>query len=157
VRGPRRDILYINECNSLSWETYYQLSSRTNKVVFLDFNPVQSFWVHENLIPSLNENEYRFIKSTYLDNEYLPEKIKNDIERRALVDENYKRVYADGEIGNLEGVIFSNWSTVNYFPESNKKIIAVDFGFTNDPIVFVDSKGPGVISAEAQVGKRATA
>jgi Terminase-like family. len=31
VRGPRRDILYINECNAIDFETYYQLAIRTKK------------------------------------------------------------------------------------------------------------------------------
>jgi len=43
VRGPRRDILFINECNNIDYETYTQLEIRTKRRVFLDYNPVSEF------------------------------------------------------------------------------------------------------------------
>lgn len=138
VRGPQRDYLFINECNNINYEAFYQLSMRTAKTVFLDYNPVSSFWVHEELIPSLTSTDFTFIKSTYRDNEYLSENQKNDIERRALIDPNFKTVYADGEIGSLEGLIIQNWTIVDLMPETDKRRLGVDFGFTNDPTVIVD-------------------
>ena len=49
LRGARRDILYINECNNVTFESYNELSIRTKKEVFLDFNPTTEFWVHKEL------------------------------------------------------------------------------------------------------------
>jgi len=138
VRGPQRDYLFINECNNLSYETFYQLSIRTSSVVFLDYNPVASFWVHEDLIPSLTSEEYEFIQSTYRNNEFLGANQIKDIERRAAIDPNFKRVYADGEIGNLEGLIYNNYKIVDFMPPTDKRFIGVDFGFTNDPTVIID-------------------
>ena len=46
LRGARRDILYINECNNVNFESYNELSIRTKKEVYLDFNPANEFWVH---------------------------------------------------------------------------------------------------------------
>lgn len=138
VRGPQRDYLFINECNNINYETFYQLSMRTAKTVFLDYNPVSSFWVHEELIPSLLIEDYSFIKSTYRDNEYLSENQKKDIERRALIDPNFKKVYADGEIGSLEGLIIQNWRIVDVMPETDKRRLGIDFGFTNDPTAIFD-------------------
>ena len=33
----RAVIFYINECNAVDFETYYQLAIRTKKVIWLDF------------------------------------------------------------------------------------------------------------------------
>jgi phage terminase large subunit len=49
LRGARRDILYINECNNVTFESYNELSIRTKKEVYLDFNPANEFWVHTEL------------------------------------------------------------------------------------------------------------
>lgn len=138
VHGPRRDILYINECNNVDYEVFYQASMRTNLCTFLDFNPVQSFWVHDKLMPMCMADEYAFIRSTYRDNNYLSEKIVRDIERRAAVDDNYRRVYAEGEIGSLEGLIYKQFNLVDTLPETNRRAVGIDFGFTNDPTAIID-------------------
>lgn len=138
VRGPQRDYLFINECNNLDYESFYQLSIRTSKTVFIDFNPVAEFWVHTDLIPSLEEKDFSFIKSTYKDNEYLSEHQAADIERRAARDDNFRLVYALGEIGSLEGLIYKQFKIVDELPTTDKRRIGIDFGFTNDPTVITD-------------------
>jgi phage terminase large subunit len=138
VHGARRDVLYINECNNVDYETFFQASSRTKVLTMLDYNPVESFWVMEKLIPMLEEKDYALIKSTVVDNQFIPEKSLQDILRRSKVDENYKRVYLLGEVGKLEGVVFSNWTTCKEMPETSKRCLGVDFGFTNDPTAITD-------------------
>jgi phage terminase large subunit len=49
LRGARRDILYINECNNVTFESYNELSIRTKQEIYLDFNPANEFWVHTEL------------------------------------------------------------------------------------------------------------
>ena len=49
LRGARRDILYINECNNVTFEAYNELSIRTKREVYLDYNPANEFWVHKEL------------------------------------------------------------------------------------------------------------
>ena len=39
IRGRKRDILYINEANELTYEDFRQLIMRTTGEVLLDFNP----------------------------------------------------------------------------------------------------------------------
>lgn len=138
VRGPRRDYLYINECNNVSYEVYYHLSSRTRRAIFLDFNPVQEFWCHTQVIPELNSDEMEFIKSTYLDNEQLSEAERKDIERRAKIDPYFRRVFAEGEVGVLDGLIFPGINIVEAMPTTDKRRIGIDFGFTNDPTAIID-------------------
>ena len=33
LRGARRDVLFVNECNNITWEAYYQLAIRTRKFI----------------------------------------------------------------------------------------------------------------------------
>ena len=61
-----------------------------------------------------------------------------DIERRAAVDDNYRRVYAEGEIGSLEGLIYKQFNLVDTLPETNRRAVGIDFGFTNDPTAIID-------------------
>ena len=44
VHGPARDILFVNEAQSIPRETFRQLDIRTRKKVIIDFNPVRKFW-----------------------------------------------------------------------------------------------------------------
>lgn len=134
VHGPRRDILFINEANNVKHDIFTQLAIRTRECVFLDFNPVQEFWVHTEVMPKL---KHELIKSTYLDNNYLDENTIRQIESRRH-NENWWKVYGMGEIGSLEGAIFDNWR----FEERNEVMeafenipngYAMDFGFHPDP------------------------
>lgn len=135
VRGARRDYLFINECNNISYETFEQLEIRTKERIFLDFNPVCKFWAHDKV---LLRSDVTFIKSTYLDNNYLSDNIKHTIESRKNIDANWWRIYGDGEIGELEGLIFNNFYLCETFPIDCKWVAyGLDFGFTNDPTTIV--------------------
>jgi phage terminase large subunit len=142
LRGARRDILYINECNNVNFEAYNELSIRTKKEVYLDFNPANEFWVHTEL---KDEGDADFIILTYKDNEALDNSIIQQIENNRLKAKksrywaNWWKVYGLGELGMLEGVIFSNWKTIDLIPEEAKLIgIGLDFGYTNDPSAIIE-------------------
>lgn len=142
LRGARRDVLYINECNNVTFESYNELAIRTKKEVYLDFNPANEFWVHKEL---KDEPDADFIILTYKDNEALDDSIVQQIEKNRLKAEtsaywsNWWRVYGLGEVGMLEGVIFSNWKTIDTIPDQAKLIgIGLDFGYTNDPTAIIE-------------------
>jgi len=142
LRGARRDILYINECNNITFDAYNELSIRTKKEVFLDFNPTTEFWVHKEL---KDEPDSDFIILTYKDNEALDQSIVEQIEKNRIKAEtsaywsNWWKVYGEGQIGSLEGVIFSNWKQIDKIPVEAKLIgIGLDFGYTNDPTAVVE-------------------
>jgi len=81
LRGARRDILYINECNNVTFEAYNELAIRTKKRIYLDFNPANEFWVHTEL---KDEPDTDFLILTYKDNEALDERIVTEIEKNRL-------------------------------------------------------------------------
>ena len=142
LRGARRDILYINECNNVTFESYNELSIRTKKEVYLDFNPANEFWVHKEL---KDEPESDFLILTYMDNEALDNSIVQQIEKNrdkaatSAYWANWWKVYGLGELGSLEGVIFSNWKTIDTIPTEAKLVgIGLDFGYTNDPTAIIE-------------------
>ena len=137
AHGPRRGILFINECNrKVTYEVFDQLFSRS-QITLLDFNPDQEFWLHDKVLPNF---PHVLIKSNFLDNPYLPEnELKNILMKKDKPGfENWWRVYGMGELGKLEGAVFSNWR-FGEFDESLPKMYGLDFGFHPDPDAFSEN------------------
>lgn len=134
VHGPRRDILYINECNHIDYEVYRQLAIRTNQTIFLDYNPTRSFWVHEKILGIIETKPHTYIQSTYKDNEELSQVIVDELESNKT-DENWWNVYGLGNTGRLEGAILKNWD-FGPFDYSMPNAFGLDFG-TKDPDAMV--------------------
>jgi phage terminase large subunit len=137
LRGARRDVLFVNECNNIDWESYYQLAIRTRKFIYLDYNPVSEFWVDTEL---LGDSDTDFVVLTYKDNEALDQSIVKEIEKAkekaktSTYWENWWRVYGLGEVGSVQGTIFSNWSTIDTIPNDARLLgIGLDFGYSVDP------------------------
>lgn len=137
VTGPRRDILYINECNNVPWKVFDQADIRTRGTVFLDFNPTHSFWVHERIL-TLPSSDVEFIQSTYLDNDELSEDIIRKIEARKLTDPAWWQVYGEGKLGTLEGLVFPAFDLIDTLSASDRVRFGMDFGFTNDPTTLME-------------------
>lgn len=142
LRGARRDILYINECNNVTWDAYLQLAIRTNLEVWLDFNPTHEFWYHTEL---QEDPDFSEVVLTYQDNEALVDSIRKEIEKardKAKHSEywaNWWKVYGLGQLGSLEGVVFNNWKIIDTIPEEARFIgQGLDFGYSNDPTAIVD-------------------
>lgn len=137
VRGPRRHILYLNECNNITFDTYHQLAIRTSREIYLDWNPSHEFWVDTEVIADLDCD---FITLTYKDNEALEGSIIKEIEKAKAKGDagdsywaNWWKVYGLGQIGSLEGVIFGTFKQVHEFPKDCKWVVyGLDFGYSND-------------------------
>jgi phage terminase large subunit len=142
LRGARRDILYINECNNIEFEAYNELAIRTKKRIYLDFNPANEFWVHTEL---KDEPDTDFLILTYRDNEALDERIVKEIEKNRLKAAtssywaNWWRVYGEGLVGMLEGVVFTNWQLIDLIPTEARLLgYGLDFGYSNDPTSIIE-------------------
>jgi phage terminase large subunit len=134
VRGPRRDVLFINEANNISYETYTQLEIRTKKIVWLDWNPVSEFWWYEEV---LGKQDVDFITLTYLDNEALDPLVVKAIEVRKG-NKNWWKVYGEGQLGEAEGRIYKDWALADGIPhEARLERYGLDFGYSNDPSAIV--------------------
>jgi len=141
LRGARRDVLFVNECNNITFESYHQLAIRTRRFIYLDYNPTSEFWVHKEL---LSDKDAEMIILTYKDNEALDSELVKEIEKaRERAKEstywaNWWKVYGLGQIGVIDGVIFSNWQIVKQVPDDAELLgYGLDFGFTNDPSALI--------------------
>lgn len=142
ARGSRRDILFVNEANLIPYETAQQLFIRTHETIFIDYNPTQAFWVHNEIIPQ-NPDKALLIKSTYKDNQFLPLAEINELEsRRGDGNNNFWRVYGLGELGVAEGLVFENVEARTISDEEIKTFDyvyqGIDWGYIH-PFVFVKS------------------
>lgn len=135
VRGARRDRLFINECNNVSFEAFEELEVRTKDFVYLDWNPTNEFWFYEHVREKRNDVEH--IVLTYKDNEALSQEIVTSIEQRRN-RAGWWKVYGEGQLGEVEGRIFTGWQLVDAVPhEARLERFGLDFGYTNDPTAIV--------------------
>jgi phage terminase large subunit len=141
LRGARRNILYLNESNNINYDAYLQLQIRTDGEIYLDYNPTSRFWVHTEVI---GQPDTELLILTYKDNEALSGEIVKQLEAnrsKALTSsywDNWCRVYLDGEIGQVEGTIYTDFQVIDTIPEEARLLgWGLDFGFSNDPAALV--------------------
>lgn len=146
VKGPARDILWLNEANHIPYPIYKQLSIRTRGAIFLDYNPASSFWFEKNVLN--REKGVRLIHSTYKDNNYLDQSIVNELESyKPIFDNNgilvsgdidFWRVYGLGLTGGRDGLCIRSYKIVDRIPDNIiLRRLGMDFGF-NDPTTLID-------------------
>jgi len=135
AKSGKRDFLFVNEANGISWDVYTELALRTRGKIFIDYNPNIAFWVHDNLI---GKPGVQLIISDHRHNPFLPIQMKEKIEALKDVDLELWRVYARGLTGKITGLVFDNWTVCENIPTDATLIGAgLDFGFTNDETAFV--------------------
>lgn len=149
-KGLRSDVIFVNEANKVKFDTYRELTSRAKRVI-IDFNPNKRFWFHSEV---LTRPDCEFLKLTYKDNEYLSIEERREIlmykdkgyaktetgewavnEKGELVIlnqywANMWRVYGEGEIGQVEGRIYT-WEkrpTNEYLQLQKEEYIGNDWG-----------------------------
>lgn len=132
LRGRKRDILFANESNELTYDEFHQLNLRTKNKLIFDYNPSDNYsWLYTQI-----ENDKSIlIKSTFEDNPFLDEGIAEEIRNLINVDEGYYRVFALGEQANLKETIFSHYKLGEY-KDSDNLIYGLDIGY-NHPTALV--------------------
>jgi len=134
LRGGRRKILYINECNNIAYDAFKELDVRTELFTYLDWNPVSEFWAHEKGLIKDPVNQY--IHSTYQDAKHvLPPEVVANIESNRLTDPNWWNIYGLGRLGRIEGLVYPCFEQVEELPRSGQSGYGLDFGFSGDPAV----------------------
>ena len=135
IRGRKRDLLFINEGNELFFEDWQQLVFRTQERIILDFNPSDEYhWIYDKVI---TREDCDFFKTTYLDNPFVGDSIKREIELLKDTDEQYWQIYGLGERAASRSTVF-RYSEVSNIPEDSELIAyGMDFGYTNDPSTLV--------------------
>ena len=136
LRGARRDILFLNEANNISYNAYRELDSRTRKATIADWNPVSEFWAHEQGLLTAPENAY--IHSTYLDAiGVLPPEVVENILAMGKRDPNWANVYIHGLLGKVEGLVYPFFEQVDELTEKGFEFYGLDFGYSTDETALV--------------------
>lgn len=145
LHGRTQDWFWINETMEVAKKHFDQLEMRTKVGAILDYNPYDDLhWVFD-----LHKREdVAVIKSTMLDNPFLPKSIIDKIKSYEPTPENIERgtadnymweVYGKGEKARLQGTIFNNWDIVDEIPNEAKLLgMGLDFGYSNDPTAVVE-------------------
>lgn len=135
-KGSARDYLFVDECNELSREDWFQLFIRTRKKSIIAYNP--SFGTNHYIFNEIQTHpESDLFISTFKDNPYLEQQLVEEIERLKEINPEYYKIYGLGLPGNNVGTIFSI-NLVEEVPE-NAEFVAfgLDYGFTVDPTALV--------------------
>lgn len=140
VRGPGRDILFCNEANEIEEENFKQLRMRTRMFSIIDFNPsfTEEHWIYR----ILNDERTFYFKSTFADNIFLPDPIKEEILSYKTTNPALWRIFGEGEFAIIEGLVFdkNSWDTCKLedIPIDIKESrIGIDFGYSTDPTAAV--------------------
>ena len=135
AHGPRRDVLFVNECNNLKYDIVDQLITRTRETIWLDWNPIYEFWFYTEMLP--HRDDIDFITLTYKDNEALDQSTIAEIESHKH-NTQWWRVYGEGQLGEIEGRIYTDWNIIDVIPhEARLERYGLDFGYSNDPTAIV--------------------
>lgn len=136
LRGARRDRLFVNEANNVTFDAFNQLEVRTKDFVYLDWNPSVEFWFYTEVLGKRSDVEK--VVLTYKDNEALSPEIIASIEQRKN-NAGWWKVYGEGQLGEVEGKIYKDWQIIDEVPhEARLERRGLDFGYTNDPSALID-------------------
>jgi len=135
IKSTEFNYLWLEEANEFTYPDYITLLTRlSGKInageinqIFLSYNPNETNWISEKLTPQEN---CQLIKSTYLDNPFLDEEYIQTLKDLKKQDLNFYKIYALGEYGNNEGLIYTNYELIDTAPEQyTERVYGLDFGY----------------------------
>ena len=144
---------WLEEATEFSLDDFSQVNLRVrdpkaeNQEVILSMNPVsRANWTYLQFFaenPDLDEfrKTVRIVHTTYKDNPHLPEAYVQALLMMKATNEVYYKIYALGEFGSLDKLIYNNWQKMDFDPDTIKGqlLCGLDFGYTNDPTAFTAS------------------
>ena len=144
---------WLEEATEFSLDDFSQVNLRVrdpkakNQEIILSLNPVsKANWCYLQFFaenPELDEfrKTVRIVHTTYKDNPHLPEAYVQALLMMKATNEVYYKIYALGEFGSLDKLIYNNWQKMDFDPDTIKGqlLCGLDFGYTNDPTAFTAS------------------
>ena len=132
IRGRKRDLCWINECNDISYEDFQQLALRTSFKLVIDMNPSSpDGWFYE-----LPEEKTVTITSTYRDNPFLNQETIDQIESYKHSDPDYYTIFALGQRCFSSENVYPQWEICERPEYLTEYIYAVDWGY-NHPTALI--------------------
>lgn len=138
IKSSEFNYIWAEEATELTHQDYLQLRLRLRRKnelknqLIMTLNPIDQFhWIRTKVLDTPNEDMASF-QSNYKMNPFLSKEYIEQLEGLAEIDENYYRIYALGEWGVLQNLIYSNWDVVDKTPETYDEIVyGLDFGYIN--------------------------
>lgn len=151
AHGERHDLIWGNEAvatrssQGIDRDAFKQLNQRCSECFILDYNPsCTDHWIYDDIIP---RDDTAFIKTTQVDNPFLPRGQREEILRYEPTLYNIEHGTADDYLWNCyglglrsapEGLIFQHVNWIKTFPHAIEKIYwGSDIGQTNSPSTVV--------------------
>jgi len=137
--------IWCEEATELLQEDFEQLDLRLRgehgclKQITLTLNPIsEQHWIKRIFFDDPIQDVFT-LKTTYLDNSFIDDDYKLVMENKKKSNPRYYNIYALGNWGTAEGLIFNN-VTQRLIREDELKgldyVQGLDFGYTNDPTSF---------------------
>lgn len=137
--------VWLEEASEFSLKDFQEINRRMRgesnnyKQIILSYNPISIFnWTQNQFIegenPQLGEilevpdKKLTILRTNYKSNIFLD---ADYIEMLESYTGTARMIYTLGEPGKLEHSVYSNWDLIDNFPETDKEIYGLDFGFTN--------------------------
>ena len=140
--------IWCEEATELIQEDFEQLDLRLRgehgclKQIILTLNPISDqHWIKKIFFDDPINGVFT-LKTTYLDNAFIDEEYKMVMENKKKSNPRYFNIYALGNWGTAEGLIFQSVEQrlIREAEYSNLPCIqGLDFGYTNDPTAFNQS------------------
>lgn len=139
IKSTEWNYIWVEEATEFEYQEIMQLKLRLSapstdgkrNQMYLSFNPIDIYhWIKEKLLDPGAEDCEEII-SSYKDNPFLSADYIKTLEGLINQDVNFHRIYASGEWGILEALIYSGWEIVDTVPYTDDVIYGLDFGFNN--------------------------
>jgi len=145
IKSYEANYVWCEEATEITKEDFLQLNLRMRRAnaaginqMFLTFNPIDAYhWLITDIVQG-NREDVAIHHSTYKDNiRFLSPEYISELENLINQDQNYYRIYALGEPGVLENVIYTNYEITDTWPKGGDLFYGLDFGF-NNPTALVE-------------------
>jgi phage terminase large subunit len=140
--------VWMEEATEFSQEDFEQLDLRLRgvtkyiKQITLTLNPIsEQHWIKKIFFDDPMSGVFT-LKTTYLDNAFIDDEYRQVMENKRKTNPRYYNIYALGNWGTADGLIFNNVQQRFIRPEEIKGLEVVqglDFGYTNHPSAFNQS------------------
>lgn len=137
--------IWCEEATELTQEDFEQLDLRLRgehgclKQIILTLNPIsEQHWIKKIFFDTPMSGVFT-LHTTYLDNAFIDAEYKMVMENKRQTNPRYYNIYALGNWGTAEGLVFPGVTQRLIRPEEIAGLDCVqglDFGYTNDPTAF---------------------
>ena len=140
--------IWVEEATELNQEDFEQLDLRMRgehgclKQIILTLNPIsEQHWIKKIFFDDPMDGVFT-LKTTFLDNGFIDAEYKMVMENKKKTNPRYYNIYALGNWGTADGLVFNNVTQRLIRPDEIAGLECVqglDYGYTNDPTAFSQS------------------